>query len=164
MSHSFAFTAENEKQMDQILTRYPRKRAAMLPALHLVQQQDGYVSRDAEKFISELLEVPLVDVREVLSFYSLFFRRPMGKHHIRLCQSISCWIRGCDEIAGILEEKIGVKSGAVSKDGEFSWEAIPDCLGACEMAPMMQIDGYFEGPLTEKKVDQILEAKRNGKG
>lgn len=162
MSEAFQFTSENKQQIEQILKRYPQKRAAMLPALHLVQEQEGYISPQAEAFVARLLEVPLVDVREVLSFYSLFFRRPMGKHHIRLCMSISCWVRNCDAMEAHLERSLGVESGGVSQDGEFSWESVPDCLGACEMAPMFQIDGTFEGPLTADKIDDILERKRTG--
>jgi NADH-quinone oxidoreductase subunit E len=157
MSSAFEFTAENQKTFETILKRYPKKRAAMLPALHLAQQQQGHISPEIEEYVAGLLNVPLVDVREVTSFYSLFMERRPGRHHIRLCTSLSCWLRGCDEIKDRLREKLGVENGETTEDGEISWEAIPDCLGACELAPMIQLDGYFEGNLTPEKVDEILE-------
>lgn len=159
MSDTFEFTPENQQKFEQILKHYPRRRAAMLPVIHLVQEQEGHVSAEAESYIARLLEVPVVDVHEVLSFYTLYFHKPMGRHHIRLCASISCWIRGCEEIEEHLKARIGVEEGEVSSDGEISWEVVPDCLGACELAPMMQLDGYFEGNLTREKVDQIFEQK-----
>jgi NADH-quinone oxidoreductase E subunit len=162
MSTSFEFTPQNREKFDRLLRSYPRKRAAMLPTLHLVQEQLGYVSPEAEHYVAELLEVPVVDVREVLSFYTLYFRQPMGKHHIRLCMSISCWIRGCDGIKQQLEAALQVPEGGITADGEFSWEAVPDCLGACELAPMLQIDGDFEGHLNQEKIDRILKSRRNG--
>ncbi len=158
MSSSFEFSAENQERFQQILSRYPKKRAAMLPALHLGHEQQGYISPEVEEYVAQLLEVPLVDVHEVLTFYTLYLQRPMGRHHIRLCMSISCWIRGCDEIRDHLRGKMGVESGSITENGTFSWEAVPDCLGACELAPMMQLDKDYHGPLTPEKVDKILEA------
>ncbi len=157
MSSSFEFTSENQDRFSQILSRYPYKRAAMLPTLHLAHQQNGYISPEVEQYVAGLLEVSLVDVREILTFYTLFFQRPMGRHHIRLCKSISCWIRKADRIEEYLVERLGVASGEITKNGNFSWEAVPDCLGACELAPMMQMDKDYHGPLTPDKVDQILE-------
>ena len=162
MSSPFEFTSENQKRFQQILARYPNKRAAMLPTLHLAHEQQGHITPEVEEVVAELLEVPLVDVHEVLTFYTLYFRQPMGRHHLRLCMSISCWLRGSDRIKEHLKNKMGVESGAITEDGSFSWEAVPDCLGACEMAPMMQVDEDYHGPLTPDGVDHILEATKQG--
>ena len=161
MNSSFEFTPENQNRFEQILKRYPRKRAAMLPALHLAIEQIGYISEEVEKKVSDLLEVPLVDVREVVSFYSLFNQTKLGKHHIRVCTSLSCWIRGCDHVREQLRNKLGIEDGEVTGDGEISWESVPDCLGACEQAPMLQLDGYFEGNLTEEKIDEIVASLKS---
>ena len=163
MSSPFEFTSENQERFQQILARYPNKRAAMLPTLHLAHEQQGYITPEVEEVVAELLEVPLVAVHEVLTFYTLYFRQPMGRHHLRLCMSISCWLRGSDRIKEHLKNKMGVKSGAITEDGSFSWKAVPDCLGACEMAPMMQVDRDYHGPLTPERVDQILEMTEQGK-
>ena len=162
MSSPFEFTSENQERFQQILARYPNKRAAMLPTLHLAHEQQGYITPEVEEVVAELLEVPLVDVHEVLTFYTLYFRQPMGRHHLRLCMSISCWLRGSDRIKEHLNNKMGVESGAITEDGSFSWESVPDCLGACEMAPMMQVDEDYHGPLTPERVDQILETTTQG--
>lgn len=159
---SFQFTEENQKRFEGILSRYPNKRAAMLPTLHLAQEQNGFISEEIEEFVANRLGLPIVDVREVLSFYTLYFKKQMGQHHIRLCMSISCWVRGCDEIREYLEQKLGVPPDSTTNDGRYSWEAVPDCLGACELAPMLQFDKYFEGNLTREKIDQLLESKQNG--
>ena len=157
MNTSFQFTPENQRQFDEILKRYPRKRAAMLPTLHLAQEQNGHITPEVELYVAEQLEVPVVDVREVLSFYTLFFDKPMGRHHIRVCCSLSCWLKGSDEVTAYLRDKLGFEDGAVSADGRLSWESVPDCLGACELAPMMQVDKYFEGDLSREKIDEIVK-------
>ena len=159
MSETFEFTPDNQKRFETILGKYPRRRAAMLPTLHLAQEQQGHISPAVEEYVAELLEVPLVDVHEVLTFYSLFTRQPLGRHHIRLCNSLSCWIRGSDGLKEYLFEKLGIEDGEVTEDGLFSWESVPDCLGACELAPMLQLDGYFEGNLTKEKIEQLIEKR-----
>jgi len=159
MSTAFEFTPENKDKFDAILKRYPRKRAALLPALHLAQEQHGHISPEVEAYVAEILEVPVVDVREVVTFYSLFLQKPLGRHHIKVCTSLACWVRGCDGVKEYLREKLGIEDGETSEDGRFSWESVPDCLGACELAPMFQIDGYFEGPLTKEKIDELVKKR-----
>jgi len=158
---SFEFTPHNRQQFEALLARYPVKRAAMLPALHLAQEQNGYITPDVECYVAELLEVPVVDVREVISFYSLFSQKPFGEHHIRVCMSIACWIRGCDEIVARLEKVLGVPPEETTPDGQISWQAVPDCLGACELAPMLQLDGYFEGPLAPDDLEELVTRCRS---
>ena len=161
MSATFEFTPENLEQFKEILRRYPKKRAAMLPTLHLAHQQQGLITGEVELYVARILEVPVVDVREILTFYTLFFRRPMGRHHIRLCMSISCWIRGANQIKDFLTRHLGVDSGEILEDGSFSWEAVPDCLGACEMAPMIQLDKDYHGNLTPERIVSILNDVSN---
>ena len=156
MTTSFQFTAENQKLFEEIAERYPARQAALLPALHLVQEQAGYISAEAEAFIAEKLDIPLLEVRDVVSFYSMFFSSPPGKHHIKVCNSLSCWVCGSSGIAEHLRDRLGIEPGDVTSDGEVSWEIVPDCLGACELAPMIQIDGLNHGPLTLDKLDTLL--------
>ena len=157
MSAAFEFTPENQQRFEQIISQYPRKRAAMLPTLHLAQEQNGHISPEVEAYVADLLEVPVVDVHEVLTFYTLFSDKPRGRHHVRVCGSLSCWIRGSDDVSKTLREKLGIEDGEITEDGRISWETVPDCLGACEMAPMIQVDGHFEGNLTEEKIEQIVD-------
>ena len=157
MSSKFEFTRENKKKFERIVKRYPVKRAAMLPTLHLAQEQNGFISEEVERYVSELLEVPVVDVREVLSFYSLLQDREMGRHHIRVCRSVSCWLMGADGVASHLRDRLAVESGSKTQDGIFSWEVVPDCMGACEVAPMLQMDKDYFGDLTPDKIDRLLD-------
>lgn len=163
MSANFEFTPENLEQFQEILSHYPKTRAAMLPTLHLAHQQQGFITPEVEQYVARILEVPLVDIREILTFYTLFFRRPMGRHHIRLCMSISCWIRGANQIKDDLARTMGVPSGEITEDGNFSWEAVPDCLGACELAPMMQLDKDYHGNLTPDRLTSILDSASNSR-
>jgi len=164
---SFEFTRERRERLESLLRIYPTRRAALLPALHLVQEQLGYVSSEGEEHVAEILDLPVIDVHEVLTFYTLYRTRPMGRRHIRLCTSIACWVRGCRSLQSYLEEKLGVASGGTTADGEFSWEAVQQCMGACELAPMMQVGDDYHGPLDRSEVDRILDGKkpqgRNGR-
>lgn len=156
MTTTFQFTADNQKLFEEITERYPDRQAALLPALHLVQEQAGYISPEAEAFVAESLGLPLLEVRDVVSFYTMFFTSPPGRHHIKVCNSLSCWACGSSGIADHLRGKLGIEPGSVTRDGEVSWEVVPDCLGACELAPMIQIDGINHGPLTLEQLDRLL--------
>ncbi|MDE2927641.1 MAG: NADH-quinone oxidoreductase subunit NuoE [Acidobacteriota bacterium] len=157
---SFEFTRERRERLDSLLEIYPTRRAALLPALHLVQEQLGYISPEGEEHVARILDLPVIDVHEVLTFYTLYRTRPMGRRHIRVCTSISCWVRGCRGVQRHLEEKLGVASGGTTADGEFSWEAVQQCMGACELAPMMQVGDDYHGPLDGAEVDRILDRER----
>lgn len=159
MSEEFSFTPENEREFEDILARYPNKRAAMLPTLHLAQEQNGFISEQVEKYVAEILEVPIVDVREILTFYSLFHRRAPGKHHIRVCMSLSCWIRGSEKIKACLEQHLGPSASGESEGAAYSWEPVPDCMGACEIAPMIQLDKDYFGNLTPQGVEDLLRSR-----
>lgn len=157
--NGFEFSPDNQREFQDILRRYPVKRAALLPTLHLAQEQNGYISEAVEQYVAEILEVPPVDVREVLTFYTLLHRQAPGRHHIRVCMSLSCWLRGSERVSRHLEERLEVPSGGVAPDGGYSWEAVPDCLGACEIAPMLQLDKDYYGELTPERIDELLEAE-----
>lgn len=144
---------DNEAQ--KILARYDQKRAATLPLLHLAQDNVGYVTPDVEAWVSKWTEVPIVHVHAVATFYSMYHKTPPGKHHIRFCTTTSCVLMGSEKILGHLKKKLGVENGQTTADGKVSLEEA-ECLCACEMAPMMQVDGKYYGDLTEKKVDEIL--------
>lgn len=156
MSTPIQFSNENEKRFQSIVGRYPDKKAAMLPTLHLIQEQQGYISPEAEEYAASKLEVPVVEVREVISFYSMFSTSPLGRHHIKVCNSLSCWVCNSSGLTEHLKKRLGVDPGKTTEDGEISWEVVPDCLGACELAPMIQVDGINHGPLTPEKLDLLL--------
>lgn len=154
---AFEFTAENLARAESVLKRYPRKQAAMLPVLHIAQEQNGHISTAVEARVARLLEVPEVEVHMVVTFYTLFLEHAPGRHQIRLCMSPSCSLCDAEKIKEHLEKRLGVASGETTEDGKVTWEAVSDCLGACEIAPMMQLDKDYYGPLTPEMVDALLE-------
>lgn len=141
---------------EKIIAQYDRKHAAVLPLLHLAQDKVGHITPEVEAWVSKWTEVPVVHVREVVTFYSMFRQKPAGKHHIRFCTGTSCVLSGEEKILAYLKKKLGIENGQITADGKVSLEEA-ECLCACEMAPMMQVDGKYVGPLDEKKVDEILD-------
>ncbi|MBI4432570.1 MAG: NAD(P)H-dependent oxidoreductase subunit E [Candidatus Omnitrophica bacterium] len=145
-----------DAEAERILSKYDQKKAATLPLLHLAQDKVGYVTPEVEAWVSKWTEIPVVHVREVVMFYSMYHKKPAGRHHIRFCTTTTCALLGGDKILNHLKKKIGIDNGGVSADGKFSLEEA-ECLCACEMAPMMQVGDEYHGDLTEKKVDEIID-------
>lgn len=148
-------TPEFRQQLDQIVARYERKQAALLPVLHAIQDKEGIISQEAEQVVAEYLEVPVVHVREVISFYHLLRRKPLGKCHFAVCQTTTCALLGGEEMIEYLTQKLGIQEGETTSDGKFSFSVV-ECLGACEIAPMMQCNEEYIGPLTKEKIDEII--------
>ncbi len=142
--------------MDKITSHYEHKQAALLPMLHLVQEKEGLISPESEKAIAEYLGIPIVHVHEVVSFYHLFRQRPKGKCHFAVCQTTSCALLGAEEIIEYIKKKLGIQSGETTPDGKFSLSVV-ECLGACEIAPMMQCNREYMGSLTKEKIDELIE-------
>lgn len=138
---------------------YPEARAAILPALWIAQREQGWISPALGDQVAEVLGVPAIWVHEVLSFYVLYHKQPVGRHVIWLCRNLSCVLRGYDEIRAHLEQKLGVREGETTADGEFTLLS-NECLGACGGAPMMQLDDHYHENLTPERVDQILAEVR----
>lgn len=152
---SVEFSKAVRKEAEAILRRYPTKQAAMLPILYLAERVFGNISPEVENYVGRFLEVPVVKVREVMTFYTLIPREPRGKHHIQVCHNLSCFLLGCDQMIRHLSEKLDIRPGETSADGKFTLSTV-ECLGACEMAPMLQLDDDYIGHLTVAKLDQIL--------
>ncbi len=151
------FTSEIKQKADAILANYETKRASILEILRLLMEHYGHITLEAEEAVAGYLEIPAIDVREVMTFYSLFYNRPKAKTRFHLCRTLTCALTGGDAILRCLEEKLGIKAGGQTPDGKFSLHTV-ECLGACEIAPMMQVnDSEYVGPLTQEKVDKILE-------
>lgn len=150
-------------EADRILSRYERKRAALLPLLRLYQDRYGSISEEIEREVAEYLEIPLVDVREVVTFYSLFRRTPAGKTCLAVCRTLVCRLRGSGGLIQEIESRLGIKRGETSRDGKFTLEEM-ECLGACELAPVMLVNGKYAGPVTGEMVDQIFEGREVAAG
>ena len=151
-----AFSVELKEKIKHLLTLYPIQQAALLPTLHLVQDEYGYLSEETQELVAEELEIPLSEVREVVTFYVMFHDQPIGKYHFEVCQNISCSIMGAESVIEHLEKRLGIRSGETSEDGKFSLARV-ECLGACDGAPMMELNGQFEVKLTPEKIDKIID-------
>ncbi|HHI03134.1 MAG TPA: NADH-quinone oxidoreductase subunit NuoE [candidate division Zixibacteria bacterium] len=148
--------AEIKKKM----TRYPRRKSAILPAITVAYRQEGHLNAELYREISQIIDIPVVDIAEAASFYTMFPKEPVGKYLIQVCHNISCALLGADSLIGYLEEKLAIKKGETTSDNMFTLISV-ECLGGCTAAPMMQInDRYYEN-LTREKVDKILEDLRN---
>ena len=153
---AFIFTAEYLKEIDKITAKYDQKRAALLPVLHFVQEKEGLISPESEKNIAAYLGVPVVHVHEVVCFYHLFHQTKKGKCHFSVCQTTACALLGGEDIIGHIQKTLGIKPGETTSDGKFSLSVV-ECLGACEIAPMMQLNKEYKGFLNKKKIDELIE-------
>ena len=148
-----------KKRIDKWISNYPedQRQSACMPALRIVQEEhSGYLTTDLMDQIADYLGMTPISVYEVATFYGNYEHAPVGKIKICLCTSISCMLRGSEEILAHLEKKYDIKPGEISKDGKFSIKTV-ECLGACGGAPMMQIDKTYYEDLTEASVDKILD-------
>lgn len=142
---------------------YPQKRSALIPALHLVQAEKGYLPTEVQKEVADLFEIDLNEVNAVVTFYDMFHEKPTGKHILHVCKNLSCMLRGADELLETLCQKLKVNVGETSEDGEFTVIA-SECLAACDRAPMMLVDDKVVGPISETDLDHILSEAKKSKG
>jgi len=161
------FSPELIKKFDEIVSRYPKgkQKSGLLPILHLVQAEYGWVSPPAMDKVAEYLGIQSIEVYEVATFYTMYFMRPQGKYVLEVCRTGPCGIVGAEKIMDHIEEKLGVKEGEVTADGLFSWRGV-ECLAACGFGPVLQIgpEYTFYEKLTNESVDQLigdLRAKAN---
>ncbi|MBF0490168.1 MAG: NAD(P)H-dependent oxidoreductase subunit E [Candidatus Omnitrophica bacterium] len=150
------FTAELLQQLDKITSQYEQRRAALLPVLHAVQEDRGFISPESEADVAQYLGIPVVSVHEVVCFYHLFHRQKKGKCHFSVCQTTACALRGAEEIIEHIEKRLNIKSGETTPDGKFSLTRV-ECLGACETAPVMQNNKEYKGLLNKKMIDELID-------
>jgi NADH-quinone oxidoreductase subunit E len=144
------------KEFDTIVARYPKKEAAMLPVLYLAQREFGCLSAEAIEYVARLMGQAPARVQGVVSFYTMFSTKPIGRHHIQVCRTLSCALGGAERITGFIEKQLGIEVGQTTADGRFTLSEV-ECLASCGTAPMMQVnDAYYEN-LTEEKVTAIIE-------
>ena len=150
------WSAEARTKIDEIIARYPDSQSAIMPILWLAVEEFGWISPQVEKIVGEILDKPVNHVHSVVTFYTMYPRKPIGKHHIQICRNISCWLSGAPGLVEHLKGKLGIDSGGVTADGKFSLEEV-ECLAYCECAPALRIDGRYEGNLTTEKIDQLIQ-------
>ena len=154
------FSPEVIAEMEAHLAKYPpeRKRSALIPLLLLVVQRErGWIDNAGVNFLAKFLDIEVTDVWETATFYSMFNLRPVGRHHIQICKTLSCKIMGEPEITEHICSKLGIHPGETTADGKFTVSMV-ECLGSCGTAPMMQIGFDYHEDLTTNKVDEILDS------
>ena len=153
------FSAAQLAEVRRLQGLYPDKRGALLPVLHLAQDTFGYVSLETEAYVAGLFDLSPAHVHEVVTFYTLFFRAPKGRHVVAVCHNLSCHLAGAPQILAHVKARLGIDVGETTEDGRITLQAV-ECLCACEAAPMMQVDDRYELNLTPEKCDRLLEDLR----
>jgi NADH-quinone oxidoreductase subunit E len=148
-------------ECESLIALYEDSRSALIPMAHLFQEHEGYTSANALAAIAFLLDQPLAVVESTISFYTLFYRRPVGRYMLQVCRNLSCIINGAEEIMAYFREHLGIGHLETSPDGLFSYEEV-ECLAACDRAPCMQVNLRFKYDLTPKMIDDMLAAIRGG--
>ena len=153
------FSEQLSKRFDKMVTNYPTKRSALVPMLLFAQDEVGHLSDAVIADIAKRVELTDLEVRNVISYYSLLHTKPMGKYHVQVCTNISCMLRGGEELYEHCKERLGVGHKQTTPDGVFSLEEV-ECIGACSWAPAAQVNYDFHENLTVEKVDLILKQYR----
>jgi NADH-quinone oxidoreductase subunit E len=149
------YSEANEKKIDQLLTHYPVKRSAILPALFIAQEEHGYVTDEDVKYLARRLEMRVNEVEEVVTFYTMFSRRPIGKYKLQVCRTISCMLNGCQQITDHIRQKLGIEVGQTTSDGKFTLQEV-ECLGYCDLAPVLQVNFDYHEKVTPERVDELI--------
>lgn len=160
---AYQFSEKLEERFQWLLSRYPQSDAVLLPLLHDVQDEAGYLTEDAVDYVASRLNLSAARVKEVASFYTMFRLSPKGKFVLNVCHTLSCYLAGAEEIITALENKLGIKAGQTTEDGMFSIERV-ECLASCSTAPMMQVNRWdYHENLTPELVLKIVDELREGK-
>ncbi|GIW21050.1 MAG: NADH-quinone oxidoreductase subunit E [Candidatus Sericytochromatia bacterium] len=150
------FSPERFEEFKKIVAKYPQKDAALLPTLWMAQEDFGYLSLDVMKYVAKILDIPPSKVYSVASFYTMFKKKPTGKYLIQICRTLSCKLRGAEEVTEYICNKLGIGLNETTKDNKFTVIEV-ECLGSCGTAPMMQINNDYYENLTKRKIDSILD-------
>jgi len=153
----FKFTEENLTKIEGILKKYPEKKAAVMPVLYIAQEQNGWISQEVMKEVAALLDMHSDEVLGVVTFYTMYHQKPMGKYHLQVCTNVSCMLRGAYSIYNHVKDKLKIENGGITEDAVFSLEEV-ECMGSCGTAPMIAVNEDFFENLDEQKVDQIIES------
>lgn len=144
------------ERMRALAARYPVARSAVLPALHIAQAEEGYITQDGVEAVADVLHLTVDDVKSVATFYTMYYHRPHGEKVISVCTGISCYLRNCDPLVEHLESRLGIKRGETTSDGKFTLECV-ECLASCGTAPVLQVNGEFVEHVTLTRADDLLK-------
>lgn len=154
------FSDATSKRFEEILTRYPTKRAAILPTFWLAQEEFGYLSLEVMEYIATLLDLSPAYVASVASFYTMLYKEPVGKFHVQVCTNLSCTLLGAERIVECVEKKLGITLGQTTPDKKFSLSEV-ECLGSCGTAPVAQINDDYHEQLTPEGIVRLIDELAN---
>jgi len=157
-----ALTSDEIAEIEHEMTLYPDKRAVGLEALKIVQKHEGWVSDESLLAIAKYLDIPAADLEGVATFFNLVYRQPVGKHVVLFCESVSCWIMGCEEMREHMKKQLAIEYGETTEDGDFTLIPVP-CLGDCDRAPVMMVGPDLHRNLTPEKIDSIINQYKEAK-
>jgi len=156
----WAFSSEREERFQDLLRRYPTNSSAIMPTLWLCQEEWGWLRPGLPEWVADRLKVPVSRVYEIITFYTMYYTEDPGKYNLQVCRNVSCHLMGARTIIEHLKDRLGLEVGQTSADGLFRLEEV-ECLGACGMAPMMQVGKHYYENLTPEKVDSLLDQWRS---
>jgi len=151
----FKFTQENLNRIEQETKKYPHRKPAVMAALYIAQEQNGFISNDVIKEVADVLGITAEEVLGVVTFYTMYHQKQMGKYHIQVCTNVSCMLRGAYEIWNQVKDKFGIDHMDVTADQKFSLEEV-ECMGSCGTAPMIAVNEDYYENLSKEKVEEIL--------
>jgi NADH-quinone oxidoreductase subunit E len=154
---------ETQQAILNLQKQYPQRRSALIPALHIAQAEIGCIPPDLQEEIARLFDIETSEVHAIVTFYDMFYEKPIGKHVIHVCKNVSCMLRGCDNVLKALCDHLQVIPGETDSNGEFTVIA-SECLGACDKAPMMLVDEKVIGPVEPAKIEELINEARKGHG
>ncbi len=157
----FAFTAERRARLEEIAARYPpeRRRSALLPALYLVQHQQGYVSAQAMEHVADVIGVTPAEVEDVVTYYTMFYAQPVGTYVLQVCRTLSCALNGAERVVDVLSRKLGIKPGETDASGMFTLMEV-ECLGACDRAPVVAVNEHWHELVTPESAERLVDDLR----
>jgi NADH-quinone oxidoreductase E subunit len=158
--NDFKFTPENIERINKEIAKYPVKKPAVMATLYIAQEQNGYISNEVIREVAAILEMTSEEVLGVVTFYTMYYQKPMGKNHIQVCTNVSCMLRGGYEIWNQVKEKLGIDNMNVTTDQKFSLEEV-ECMGSCGTAPMLAVNEDYYENLTKEKVEELINSLKN---
>lgn len=156
----FKFTPENIERINKEIQKYPVKKPAVMATLYIAQEQNGYISNEVIKEVSTILDMTTEDVLGVVTFYTMYHQKQIGKYHIQVCTNVSCMLRGGYEIWNQVKDKLGLDNMESTEDHKFSLEEV-ECMGSCGSAPMLAVNEDYYENLTKDKVEEIINSLKN---
>lgn len=157
---SYKFSEKSEVKFKELEPKFPERMSLTIPALHLVQEDLGYVPEETLDYVAKRVGVSTAHVKGVFSFYTMFNKKPVGKYHLQVCHNVSCWLAGSDSVEQTIEKKLGIKSGETTEDKMFTFSKA-ECLASCGTGPVVQVNNDYHEQMTIEKLEKLIDDLKN---